>query len=334
MPALARELRNARRLLVIKPSSLGDIVHALPAVSLIKSAMPALEIRWVANEEFVPVLQGNCDLEAVIPFPRNRMRGPLSLARFLGWSRILRLPSPPDLVIDFQGLLRSGLMARRSRGTKVFGLSDAREFAGIFHHHRVAVDPDAHAVDRYLEVPRALGIDVPADDTGLSFKLPQEKPESPPPDGFVLLHPFSRGEGKSLAVASVLAFCEEMGECPVVLVGRGGAQLGTLPGNVHNWINATGIAQLAWLMANALFTVSVDSGPAHMAAALGERLLAIHGWSDPLRVGPYRKQAWVWKAGNLSRVSAIDPAVARAEGELPDIGQVKDIASHVVQMIG
>lgn len=334
MPALARELKNARRLLVIKPSSLGDIVHALPAVSLIKSAMPALEIRWVANEEFVPLLHGNCDLEEVISFPRNRMRGPLSLARFLGWSRILRLPAPPDLVIDFQGLLRSGLMARRSGGTKVFGLSDARECAGIFHHHRVAVDPDAHAVDRYLEVVRALGIDVPADDSGLSFKLPQEKPERSPPDGFVLLHPFARGERKSLAVETVLAFCEAMGECPVVLVGRGGPQLGTLPGNVHNWINATGIAQLAWLMANALFTVSVDSGPAHMAAALSEHLLAIHGWSDPLKVGPYRKQAWLWKAGNLSRVSAIDPVVARAEGELPDVKQMKEIASHVVQMIG
>jgi len=226
------------------------------------------------------------------------------------------------------------MMARRSRGTKVFGLSDARECAGIFHHRRVTVDPDVHAVDRYLEVVRALGIDVPADDTGLSFKLPQEKPERSPPDGFVLLHPFARGAGKSLVVETVLAFCEEMGEHPVVLVGRGGPQLGSLPGNVYNWINATGLAQLAWLMDNALFTVSVDSGPAHMAAALGERLLAIHGWSDPLKVGPYRKQAWVWKAGNLSRVSTIDPAVARAEGKLPDIGQMKEIASHVAQIIG
>ena len=334
MPELARELRNAQRLLVIKPSSLGDIVHVLPAVAVIKAAMPKLEIRWVVNEEFAPILQGNADLEEVIAFPRSRMRGSLSAVRFLGWSRILSLPEPPDLVIDFQGLFRSGLMANRSGGAKVVGLSDAREFAGIFHHHRVEVDPDVHAVDRYLEVPRVLGIKVPEDDTGLCFKLPLEKPERPPPDGFVLLHPFSRGAGKSLAMGSVLAFCEAMGQCPVVLVGRGGPKLGSLPGNVHNWINATGLAQLAWLMDNALFTVSVDSGPAHMAAALGERLLAIHSWSDPLKVGPYRKQAWVWKAGNLSRISTIDPAVAAAAGELPDIAQVREIASQVRKMIG
>ncbi|MCP4848239.1 MAG: glycosyltransferase family 9 protein [Verrucomicrobiaceae bacterium] len=334
MPGLARELSNARRLLVIKPSSLGDIVHALPAVAVIKSAMPELEIRWVANEEFVPLLEGNADLEEVIAFPRSRMRGPLSVLRFLGWSRTLSLPEPPDLVIDFQGLFRSGLMASRSGGAKVVGLSDGREFAGFFHHHRVEVDPDAHAVDRYLEVPCALGVEVPSEDTGLSFKLPLEKPESPPPEGFVLLHPFSRGAGKSLTVESVLAFCEAMGQCPVVLVGRGGPKLESLPGNVHNWMNATGLAQLAWLMENALFNVSVDSGPAHMAAALGENLLVIHGWSDPLKVGPYRKQAWVWKSGKFFRAGNADPAVARGQGKLPDIAQIKEIASQVREIAG
>ncbi len=334
MPGLARELSNARRLLVIKPSSLGDIVHALPAVAVIKSAMPQLEIRWVANEEFVPLLEGNADLEEVIAFPRSRMRGPLSVLRFLGWSRTLSLPEPPDLVIDLQGLFRSGLMASRSGGAKVVGLSDGREFAGLFHHHRVEIDPDAHAVDRCLEVPRALGLQVPDEETALSFKLPLEKPDNPPPEGFVLLHPFSRGTGKSLTEQSVLAFCEAMGQCPVVLVGRGGPKLGPLPDNVHNWINATSLAQLAWLMGNALFTVSVDSGPAHMAAALGEDLLVIHSWSNPLKVGPYRKQAWVWKSGNFSKAGAVDPVAAKAGGQMPDIAQIKEIASRVREISG
>ena len=150
----------------------------------------------------------------------------------------------------------------------------------------------------------------------------------------MLLHPFSRGAGKSLTVESVLAFCESMGQCPVVLVGRGGPKLESLPGNVHNWMNATGLAQLAWLMENALFNVSVDSGPAHMAAALGENLLVIHGWSDPLKVGPYRKQAWVWKSGNISRAGAVDPALARGQGKLPDIAQIKEIALQVRKMAG
>jgi heptosyltransferase-1 len=334
MPGMARELRNARRLLVIKPSSLGDIVHALPAVALIKSAMPGLEIRWVANEEFAPLLEGNPDLDEVIPFPRARMRGPLSPFRFLKWSRILSLPEPPDLVIDFQGLMRSGLMASRSGAAKVLGLSDARECAGFFHHQRVEVDAEAHAVDRYLEVVRALGIQVPDGDDGLCFKLPVEKPENPPPEGFVLLHPFSRGTGKSLSVESVLAFCQAMGQCPVVLVGRGGPGLGPLPGNAHNWIDATSFGQLAWLMENALFNVSVDSGPAHMAAALGENLLAIHAWSDPLKVGPYQKAAWVWKSGQLSRAGEVDPAATRGQGKLPDIAQIKEIAAHVRTISG
>ncbi len=334
MPGIARELRNARRLLVIKPSSLGDIVHALPAVALIKSAMPELEIRWVANEEFAPLLHGNTDIDEVIVFPRSRMRGPLSPFRFLHWSKILSQPEAPDLVIDFQGLFRSGLMASRSGAAKIFGFSDAREFAGIFHHQHVDVDSNAHAVDRYLEVVRALGIQVPDGREGLCFKLPLERPENPPSEGFVLLHPFSRGSGKSLSVDSVYTFCEAMGSCPVVLVGRGGPTIEALPGNAHNWINATGFGQLAWLMKNALFTVSVDSGPAHMAAALGENMVSIHGWSDPLKVGPYRQGAWVWKSGKLTKAGAVEPVLARTQGNLPNVAQIRELALNVRKLVG
>ncbi len=332
--ALSSELAGARSALVIKPSSLGDIVHTLPAVALLKSANPDMAVRWVANSEWAPLLHGNPDLAGVIPFPRREMRGPLGPARFLRWSRALREPSPPDLVFDFQGLLRSGLMARRSRARLVVGLADSREGARFFHGLRVPVDPGWHAVERYLALPRALGVEVPGGDSALSFKLPQEPPGREPPPGFVLLHPFSRGAGKSLGADAVRRFCELLADRPVVLVGRGGPELGGLPANAHNWIGATGLAELAWLMARAAFTVSVDSGPAHMAAALGDRLLAIHSWSDPRRVGPYRKRAWVWKGGRVARVGELDPGVAAAAGELPDFAGIEAIAARVLAEIG
>lgn len=323
---ISSELAEAKRALVIKPSSLGDIVHALPAVALLKSANPGMEIRWVANSEWAPLLHGNADLAEVLHFPRAKMRGPLGPARFWRWSRTLREPTPPDLVFDFQGLLRSGLMAWRSRGARVIGLGDSREGAGIFHGRQVPVDPDAHAVERYLAMPRALGIEVPEDAEQLSFKLPQQTPAQSPPEGFVLLHPFSRGEGKSLDAAAVRRFCESVCDRPVVIVGRGGPVLDSLPAGTLNWIGGTTLPELAWLMAHAAFTVSVDSGPAHMAAALGERMLAIHSWSDPLKVGPFRPRAWVWKGGRIARVRELDPELSAAAGSLPDLDEMVRIA--------
>lgn len=332
--SISSELAEAKRALVIKPSSLGDIVHTLPAVALLKSANPEMEIRWVANSEWVPLLRGNSDLAEVLPFPRAEMRGPLGTMKFLRWSRVLRAPAPPDLVIDFQGLLRSGLMAKRSRGVCVIGLDDSREGAHFFHGRRLEVDPGAHAVERYLAVPRALGVAVPEDEGELSFKLPQEEPAQTPPQGFVLLHPFSRGEGKSLGAAQVRRFCEAIPGRPVVIVGRGGSPLDGLPEGTLNWIDKTSLPELAWLMARAAFTVSVDSGPAHMAAALGERMLAIHSWSNPLKVGPFRKRAWVWKAGSIARVGEFDARLARGDGELPDLDEMVRIADLVTVAAG
>jgi heptosyltransferase I len=111
---------------------------------------------------------------------------------------------------------------------------------------------------------------------------------------FVLLHPFSRGEGKSLPVSAVVAFCGAV-DFPVVLAGRTDAALPELPANTLNLLNRTSLPELIWLLRRAAFTVSVDSGPMHLAAALTDRLLGLHTWSDPCRVGPYRAGAHVWK---------------------------------------
>ena len=131
-----------RSLLVVKPSSLGDIVHTLPAVALIKRAHPHLSIRWVVRSEFLPLLESNPDLDGTIEFPRSQMRGPGGVFKLLRWSKAnLRQPQVPDLAIDFQGLARSGVMAWRSGAREVIGLSDSREGARLFHRWRVRGRP-------------------------------------------------------------------------------------------------------------------------------------------------------------------------------------------------
>jgi len=118
-------------ILVVKPSSLGDIVHTLPSVHCLKRSFPEAQIRWIVNPEWKPLLEENRDLAEVIPFPRKSFRGLEGLPRFLGLgARLARLR--PDLVLDFQGLLRSAWIARSARGKKILGLSDARKAHGCF----------------------------------------------------------------------------------------------------------------------------------------------------------------------------------------------------------
>ena len=131
-----------------------------------------------------------------------------------------------------------------------------------------------------------------------------------PRDGFILLHPFARGTGKSLDGRQVEAICRRLAPRRVVLVGRRGDARFAVPEAVVDLLDVTSLSHLIWLMRRAACVVSVDSGPSHLAAALGRPLVAIHTWSDPRRVGPYRDDAWVWKNGRLLPVNQM-----RAVGE-------------------
>jgi heptosyltransferase-1 len=308
-------LATPRSILVIKPSSLGDVVHTLPAVACVKNHWPQARIRWLVNPEWAPLLQGNPYLEDVIEFPRKRFGGMMGWTKFSGWMRALKERAHPDLVLDFQGLFRSALIGRWSGG-EVWGTSDSREGARFLHHHRVEVAPRSapvHAVTRTLALVRALGCPVPE---RLEWPLPSGvAPKAALPPRYVLLHPFSRGRGKSLTVKEVSAICEALAPTPVVLAGRCDLHLPALA-NVTNLLNATTLPELCWLIANAAFTVSVDSGPMHIAAALTDRLLAIHTWSDPRQVGPYQPKAWVWKDDRVGQMEVFPNGEACSRSHL------------------
>jgi ADP-heptose:LPS heptosyltransferase len=290
-----------QEIVIIKPSSLGDVVHTLPAVALVRRAYPAARIRWLINPEWAPLLEGNPHIDGVVLFPRGKFRGWRGLSRLLRWVKKMRREVQADLVLDFQGLLRSALLARLCRGAggRLVGLSDAREGARFAYDGVANVAGKEHAVDRYLALVETLGI---AAETPLEWPLPEGSCASKF-DGnepFILLHPFSRGAGKSMTTDDVVAFCRTVAPRRVVIAGRADVTLPSIE-NVLDLLNDTTLLELIWLIRRAEFVVSVDSGPMHIAAAITSRLLSIHTWSDPAKVGPYRSDAWVWKDGHLSR---------------------------------
>ncbi|MES2708150.1 MAG: glycosyltransferase family 9 protein [Verrucomicrobiota bacterium] len=335
--SLLSDLSSCRRALIIKPSSLGDIVHTLPSVHLLKRRFPGMAFTWLVNPAFAPLLEGNPDLDGVpstILFPRENFRGVSGLLRFRRWLKELpSLLGPVDAAFDFQGLLRSGLIARASGAPLRIGFSDSREGARFFHNTVIPVDPGAHAIERSLALPRLLrmdgvdGMDLMDRVEDLDFPLPEgSAPAALPgemvPPGAVLLHPFSRGKGKSLTVEQTVRLCRELAPLPVLLVGRAEAALTAalsgLPPNTLNLLNATTLPELIWLIRRARRVISVDSGPMHIAAALTPDVLSLHTWSDPRKVGPWHPGTTVWKAGRLMESGALDPEICARNSHFPD----------------
>ena len=312
--------------MIIKPSSLGDVVHTLPAVALLHDAHPHAEITWVVNPEFAPLLRGNSDVNHVHVFPRREFRGPGAPQNLLQWWRTTKLLRP-DLALDFQGLLRSALIAKISGAREIYGMSDAREGSRWFYDRVAKVDRRAHAIERYIKLAECCGATV---GESLRCPIPTGDPVSrfddyPP---FILLHPFARGGGKSLSHAVIEEFCRAFLPTRVVIVGQSQHKIEPAE-NCIDLTNQTSLLQLLWLIRAARFVVSVDSGPMHIAAVLTANLLSIHTWTDPRRVGPYNSDAWVWKNGQLLRVSELETAKIKRHGRR---FKPKDVAA-VAQLI-
>ncbi len=331
MPDVLPDLSSSRRALIIKPSSLGDLVHTLPSVHLLKQKFPHIEFTWLANPAFAPLLEGNPDLAGTILFPREQFRGASGLLNFARWLKQLPTQLQPDVALDFQGLLRSGLTARASRAPTRIGFSDSREGARFFHTHIIPVDPNAHAIDRSLNLPRALGADGPTVFPLPPGNCPAVLTEGAVPENALLLHPFSRGMGKSLTPAQTLMLCQALHPLPVLLVGRSDLPIPPLPPNAHNLLNQTSLPELIWLIRRVRGVMSVDSGPMHIAAALTPNVLSLHTWSDPRKVGPWHHGTTVWKAGHLMPTGQFDPVRCVLNSSFPD-SAIPQIAAWAHQL--
>ena len=196
-----------RSVFILKPSSFGDIIHTLPAVARLKTAWPETRFAWMVNPEWVPLLEGNPDLDEIVVFPRREFRGLSGLRRLFHWQRCNVRGRQSDLALDFQGLLRTAIVGRLSRPHAFYGMPDAREGATWFYDQAAPIPAGTvHSVTRYLSLSefalRRYGNMNPGDSETLPvrFALPLgEPPNSPELEGlekhYVLLHPFSRGPG-------------------------------------------------------------------------------------------------------------------------------------------
>ena len=304
------KLAECKRILVVKPSSLGDIIHTLPAVEAIHRAVPDAEIDWLVSTDWSPLLKGVTFLDRLIPFPRKEFRGISGGLKAVTWARTTLQQTHYDLTLDFQGLFRSALLSRLAKTSRVMGFQKTREGASLFYDEKVMIQgwSATHAVDRNLALAKAAGADIVSPSFGL--------PEGDPVDGLtsirkkptILLHPFSRGEGKSLSTDEVIELANQLAPTPIILVGMfEGNTPDTWPDNITDLLGQTSLPQLIHLIRFCDWTVSVDSGPMHLAAGITDRVLSLHTWSNPAMVGPWPKSSWAFREGEIVQVVDLTP---------------------------
>ncbi len=150
-------------ILIIKPSSLGDVIHSLPFLNAIKDSFPDSHIDWVISTSLKGLLEGNPLIDNLILLNKDSWKSikklPATLSEISSLRKTLK-SKHYDMVIDLQGLLRSGLIAFATPTTIKVGFADSREGSRFFYDKKVKVNKNLHAVDKCLEVARSVGANV------------------------------------------------------------------------------------------------------------------------------------------------------------------------------
>lgn len=293
---------QASRICIIKPSSLGDIVQALPVLAALRERFPRARLSWVANRAYAPLLRPISLLDEVIEFDRDKYRPPgIESARaFVAFLSSLA-ERKFDLAIDLQGLMRSGIMAWGTRAARRIGLASAREGASLFYSDIVDDLPlEQGAVPRYWRLVQAFGAGALEKSYPLELSREERRWASDRlaglPRPILGINAGARWETKRWPAErfaqAARALGPEFGGSFVVLGGPGeeavaNAVVQRLAGSVINLCGQTSLRQLAAVLESCDALLTNDSGPMHLAAAVGIRVVAIFTCTSPERAGPF-----------------------------------------------
>jgi len=303
----SRQARESFNILIVKLSAIGDVIHTLPSLAELRRLYPGAHITWVVEEAAADLILGHPHLEEVLVSRRKSWMKDFQSGKFAATLRdmqlfIRRLLSRRyDLVIDFHGLLKSAVVVFLSGGKRKLGYDSWQEMSGLFLNEKIPEDMSKHAVDRYLDFLRYLDADV----RKAEFVLPLT--DGTREQARRLLNQYQLAE-KSYIAVNPIAFWEtklwDNGKfaqladeikknlkLDVIFTGNDGRDaadiLSRMKGNGINLGGKTSLPVLAEIYKSARAVITTDSGPMHLAAAVGTPVVALFGPTDPARTGPY-----------------------------------------------
>lgn len=297
--------------MIIKLSAIGDVVHSLPLLEALKRHFPDARIDWLVEEGAAQIIEGHPALERIIISRRKPWQKRLS--RSLAYAAVLReirrflqeiRSREYDLIIDLQGLLKSGILTGLARGKRKIGMDGAREGGWLFFNERpIAVDYDQHAIDRYLKLGAYLDCEI----SGWQGRIPVFEPDKRRVDELlrrydlqdkplVAINPVARWKTKLWRPERLAAVADRIREelaHEVVFTGSAEDRrliretMAFMQSKAFNLAGQTSLKSLACLYGRCRTLVTTDTGPMHMAAAMGLPVVALFGPTAPWRTGPY-----------------------------------------------
>jgi heptosyltransferase-1 len=291
-----KKITNPQKILIVKPSSLGDVVHSLPFLNAIRERFPSAEIHWVIAKGLEDLLTGHPMIDKIWIINKDMWKKLSYIRDSLHELRIFMKglkEEKYDIVVDLQGLLRSGIIALSTGSPLRMGFQEAREGSRFFYTHKIKGGRDVHAVDRYLKIAAFLGCAI--DD--ICFPIPlsfDASVQAALPADYAVIAPGARWGTKRWSPEK---FGKLASLLPVNTVVVGSKRdmdyakkvLDLSKGKAVSLAGKTTLKALIEVIRGARFFISNDSGPMHIAAALGIPVFTIFGPTDPERTGPYGK---------------------------------------------
>lgn len=300
-------------ILIVKTSAIGDVIHTLPALHCLRRHYPAARITWLVEEAAADAVVGHSALDRVLVSGRKGWIGEWRAGeRLAAWRKARRFvhelrDTYYDLLIDFQGLFKSGIWVAMARARRKVGFGRGMEHAEmsyLFLNEQVpAVSMDMHAVDRELQLLRAIGIECPQVRFELPFTAADHEAAAnllethgiAPDQRFIAINPMTTWPTKHWQSDKFATLADRLVESgkAVVFTGGPGDQEGVaaicamMERKAANLAGQTTLKHLAAIYARARVVVSTDTGPMHVAAAIGTPVVAIFGPTAPWRTGPY-----------------------------------------------
>ena len=303
------ETHKIKRVLLIKLTSLGDVIHALPVAASLKQAFPFLKLHWVVEDRCAPLLENHPLLDSVIVYPRQKIQSLISNQK---WGQVLKQLKNLrrslrelniDLSIDLQGLAKSGLMALLTWAPHRIGCFDLKEMSGLISR-RIPEGKGLHVVESHLKVAEFLGVKTPTPDFIIGIKEDEKawaaeflkKTGVVGGDTVIGLQIGTVPPQKCWPPEKYRSFIEELSELPdtrLILFGdktdreRLIPYLSKVPPKTINTMGKLSLSQLMALIEQCQIFIGGDSGPLHLAAGLGVPVIALFGGTDPKWSGPY-----------------------------------------------
>jgi len=308
------------KILIVKLSAIGDVVQTLPALEAIKKTYPASSITWLVEEAASGILEGHPLIDTLLISRRktwlNLLKNPFTfcegVVRIIRFIRELRSVHY-DIAIDFQGLLKSGILMFLARAERKIGFDRTRELSYLFLNERLpAYDLEKHALERYLDVARYLGAREPSPACLLpiheELKKMKQKIASLNPDNrpLVIINPVARWKTKLWPQRNFAELADRLVREKNAMVLFTGSRddrafnesiLAMMKEQGQNCTGDTTLKELAALVSLADLFITTDTGPMHLAAAAGAKVIALFGPTAPWRTGPYGAGNVVLRAG-------------------------------------